>query len=70
MKSYAKPIRSPQKTKVALVKSFPPSPSESTEKLANKWLVRNAGKVKIHGIIRKQTNNHNDPPCLEIIYYR
>jgi len=70
MKSNARPIMGPEKTKVALVKSFPPSRSESSEQLVNKWLVRNAHKAKVHGIIRKQGDNLGELPYLEIIYYK
>jgi len=70
MKKCAKLIRSSQITKESLVKSFFLSPSENTEELANNWLVRNAGKVKVYDIVRKRAKNHSSTPCLEIIYYR
>ena len=70
MKRCTKLVRSSQITKEALVKSFFPSPSKNIEELANKWLVRNAGKVKVYDIVRKRIKNHSGTPCLEIIYYR
>ncbi|MFC1969312.1 hypothetical protein ACFLVF_02350 [Chloroflexota bacterium] len=72
MKICAEPIRGSQiiKTKEALVKSFSPSPSKNTEELANKWLARNAGKIKVYDIVKKRAKNHSGTPCLEIIYHR